>query len=99
MFIVGPSLGNDLGHLVADPLLGAVGTRRGVCLHPGGVQSHQAHPHQAELDGQGQHLSEEPFQLGLVVLGEAGDGAVVGDLVGADPPKGDVLGAAPLDLA
>ena len=46
-----------------------------------------------------EHLAEEIGQRLLVADPEAGDGGVVGGLVGGDHPEGDVLAAAALDLA
>ena len=44
-----------------------------------------------------EHLAEEVGERVLVADAEAGDRRVVGDLVGADHPEGDVLAAAALD--
>lgn len=95
----GPGLGHDPIDLGADPVRAAVGSLRGVGLDPGGVKRHEAHLDQPALSGKAQHLIEQLGELALVITDESGDRGVVGALVGCDEPKGDVLGAAPLDQA
>jgi hypothetical protein len=45
-----------------------------------------------------QDPAEQIRERGLVANAKARDGGMVGDLVGADHPEGDVLSAAALDL-
>ena len=87
-------LGEDLG---GDPLIasGRVVAGRGFELGP--VDREHSHLDDAGLGAEAEHLAEEVGQGLLVADAEAGDRGVVGDLVGADHPEGDVLAAAALD--
>ena len=58
-----------------------------------------AHLDEPRVGAEAEHLAEEIGEGLLVAGAEAGDRRVVGDLVGADHPEGDVLAAAALDPA
>ncbi len=92
-------LGDDPLDLGPDPVGASVGPRRGVGLDAGGVQGYESDPDESYFSGQAQHLVEQVRELLLVVSREAGDGGVVGGLVGGDEAEGDVLHAPPLDQA
>jgi hypothetical protein len=91
-------LAQDLGDLRLQPLMGAVGLVGGVGGQLGAVQGDGADPHHAGGRAQPQGLHEEPGQGLLVAGAEAGDGHVVGELVGGQDPEGEVLAAAAFEL-
>jgi hypothetical protein len=89
----------DLGDLVLELVVGAVGPLGGVGGQLGPVEGDGAEPDHPGGRAQLERCHEEPGQ-GLLVAGpEARDGDVVGRLVGGQHPEGDVFGAAAFDLA
>ena len=89
-------LGEDLG---GDLLVGAdraIGGRGGEL---GAVDREHADVDDPGLAAEPQHLAEEVGQRLFVANAKARDRRVVGGLVGADHPEGDVLSAAALDPA
>jgi hypothetical protein len=92
-------LAQDLGDLGLELLLGAVGLVGGVGGHLGAVQRHRADPNHPGGGAPSQRRHQEPGQRLLVPDAEPRDGHVVGDLVAGQDPEGEVLDAAPLDLA
>lgn len=84
----------DLG---GDLLVGADGTVARGGSEFRAVQGDHADIDQAGLRAEAEHLAEEVAESLLVANAKAGDRGVVGNLVGADHPEGDVLPAAALD--
>jgi hypothetical protein len=101
--VLGPvgrgGLGEQLGHLRLEVGVGAVGRRGGVGLDLGAVQGDQPQAHHPSRRAQLQRLNQEAGQGLFVVDPEARDGHMIGRAVAAQDPEGEVLGAAPLDLA
>jgi hypothetical protein len=92
-------LAQDLGDLFFELVVGAVGLVGGIAGQLGAIQRHRADADHAGGGAQLQGLDEEPGQRLLVAGTKAGDGHVVGGLVGGQHPEGDVLGQAAFDLA
>jgi hypothetical protein len=92
-------LAQDLGNLFLELLMGSVGPLGGVAGQLGAVQRHRADPDHPGGRAQLQGFDQEPGQGLLVADAEQGDGHVVGRLVAGQDAEGDVLSAAPLDLA
>jgi hypothetical protein len=91
-------LAQDLGDLCLEPVVGAVGLVGGVGGQLGAIKGDRADADHAGGGAQLERGDQEARQGLLVADAEAGDGHVVGELVGGQHPKGDVLGQAPLDL-
>ena len=91
-----PGLGEDLG---GDLLVGADRSVGGIGGELGAVDRDHADVDDPGLRAEPQDPAEEVRQRRLVANAKAGDRRVVGDLVGADHPEGDVLAAAALDPA
>ena len=87
-------LGEDLG---GDLLVGADRPVGGVGGELGAVDGDHADVDDPGLAAEPEDLAEEIRQGLLVADPKAGDRRVVGRLVGADHPEGDVLAAAALD--
>jgi hypothetical protein len=92
-------LPQDLGNLRFELVVGVVGLVCGVAGELGAVQRDGADLDHAGGSTQLQRGDEEPGQGLLVAGAEPGDGDVVGGLVGGQDPEGDVLLAAPFELA
>ena len=92
-------LPQDLGDLGLDLVEGAVGLVGGVGGQLGAVQRNHTQPHQPGGGAQLERGDQQAGQGLLVAGAEAGDGYMVGGLVAGQHPKGEVLAAAPLDLA
>jgi hypothetical protein len=92
-------LPQDLGDLLLQLGEGAVSPISGVGGHPGAVQCDQAEPDHAGGFARLEQSDQEVGQGLPVADAEAGDGYVVGGVVGGQDPKCDVLGQASFDLA
>ena len=95
----GGGLLEQLGNLLSELGVGAVGRSGGVGGHLGAVQGHQAHAHHAGGRAQLQRGHQEAGQGLLMADPEAGEGDVVGGAVTGQDPEGDVLVAAAFELA
>jgi hypothetical protein len=91
-------LAQDLGDLVLDLGVGAVGPLGGVAGQLGAVQRDGAKADQPGGGAQPQRGDQEAGQRLLVADPEPRDGHMVGRGVGGQNPEGDVLDAAALDL-
>jgi hypothetical protein len=100
---VGPirlgGLREQLGDLGLEVGVGAVGRRGGVGLDLGAIQGEQPEAHHAGGRAQLQRLDQQPSQGLFVADPEPGDRHMVGSAIAGQHAEGDVLGAAPLDLA
>jgi hypothetical protein len=65
----------------------------------GAIDGDDPDPHQPRSRAQLEHAAEQLRDRPLVSGAEAGNRRVVGNLVGRDHPKGDIVAAAPLDPA
>jgi hypothetical protein len=92
-------LGEQLGDLGLEVGVGAVGRRGGVGGDLGAVQGDQPQAHHAGRRAQLQRLDQQPSQGPFVADPEPGDGYMIRGAVAAHDAEGDVLVAAPLDLA
>lgn len=82
-----------------DPLVATAGVVGGRGLELRAVDGEHRHLDQASLGAEVEHPAAEASEGLLVADPEAGDRRVVGGLVCADHPEGDVLAAAALDPA
>jgi hypothetical protein len=87
-------LGQDLSR---DLLVVARRLHRRVSRQLRAVDRDHADTDQPRLGAHRQHLAEQLAQRALVALTKARDGRVIGRLIGADHPRGDVLDTAALD--
>ena len=81
-------LGQDLAR---DPLIAAVGGAGGVRGDLRAIDRDHPDPDQPRLPAQAEDRGEQLRQRGLVAAAELGDRRVVGDVVCANHPVGDVL--------
>jgi hypothetical protein len=88
----------DLLDLCFELGQGAVGSVGGIGGHLGPVQRDYAEANQPGRGAQPQRLDEEAGQGLLVADTEPRDGHMIGRLVAAQYPEGEILDAAPLDL-
>jgi hypothetical protein len=91
-------LAEDLGDLALQPVQGAVGLVGGVAGQLGAIQGDHADLDHAGGSAQLQGLDQEPGQGLLVADAEPRDRDMVGELVGGQHPKGDVLLTAAFEL-
>ena len=89
----------DAPHLGLQVRIRAVALTAGVGVQLGPVERDHPDPHQTSLGAQPEHLGEQSRERLLVLLAETADRRVVGVLVRGQHPEGDVLPAAPFDLA
>ena len=92
-------LGEQVGHLRLEVGVGAVGRSGGVGLDLGAVQGDQAQAHHPSGRAQLQRLNQQSSQGLFVADPEPGDGHVIRGGIAAQDAEGDVLMAAPFDLA
>jgi hypothetical protein len=92
-------LGEQLGDLRLEVGVGAVGRGGRVGLDLSAIQGDQAQADQAGGRAQLQRLDRQPGQGLLMSDPEPGDGHMIGGAVAAQHAEGDVLVAAPFDLA